>query len=85
MPDRHHRSGAQGAPTRQHPGSRYPDMTWARRGEIVGTLLIFLVAVLIGVALRTPPPAPADFCSGSNHVSITATDARVVLNDLACR
>jgi len=51
MPDRHHRSGAQGAPTRQHPGSRYPDMTWARRGEIVGTLLIFLVAVLIGVAL----------------------------------
>jgi hypothetical protein len=26
-------------------------MTWARRGEIVGTLLIFLVAVLIGVAL----------------------------------
>ena len=60
-------------------------MTWARRGEIVGTLLIFLVAVLIGVALRTPSPAPADFCSGSNHVSITSTDARVVLNDLACR
>ena len=60
-------------------------MTWVQRGEMVSVLLLFLAAVLIGGALRTPPPTPADYCSGSNHVTITTTDARVVLNAPACR
>ena len=49
------------------------------------TLALFVGAILLGLALRTPTPQPADYCTAGNHVTITTTDARVTLNALECK
>ena len=49
------------------------------------TLVLIMSAILVGLALRTPTPAPADYCTGGNHVTITTDHARTVLGAQECK
>jgi hypothetical protein len=55
----------------------------ATRSNVI-FLVMVVVAVLVGLHMRTGSAAPADYCSGTTHVTITADDARMSLNDPMC-
>ena len=48
-------------------------------------LVLVTAAVLVGLALRTPTPAPADYCTSGNHVTINDSGARTVLGAPECK
>ena len=48
-------------------------------------LVLVVAAILVGLALRTPEPAPADYCTAGNHVTITTDHAQTILNAPECK
>ena len=53
--------------------------------EAALTLVLIIGAILVGLALRQPEPAPADYCTGGNHVTINDSGARTVLGARECK
>ena len=53
--------------------------------EAALTLALFIGAIPVGLALRTPTPAPADYCTSGNHVTITTDHAQTILNAPECK
>jgi hypothetical protein len=53
------------------------------RSNIVFAVMV-MIAIAIGYSMRTGSAQPADYCSGTTHVTITADDARMVMHDPMC-